>query len=114
MFGTVCDEPSAGEESIIITTMSQMTMHLVVPGLGHAQPLFLTAIAVNRFTAFAFPLKHASMWRTRTVIVAIISLTVMSVLLGSVWPVAVAIRQAVMCLRAIKKQHWETKCYASS
>ncbi|KAH7710135.1 hypothetical protein AAVH_22578 [Aphelenchoides avenae] len=53
----------------IRTAINKIAEHAVEPALGHAQQLFLTAIAVNRFTAFAFPLKHASMWRTRTVVV---------------------------------------------
>lgn len=90
-------------------TMNKIVLYVAVPILGHAQLLFLTAIAANRFTAFAFPLKHAAIWRTRTVVVTIILLTVMSIFLGAAYPVAVAIHQSFVCSWP-KNQDWEFLC----
>lgn len=121
IFGTVYDHISFIEQedpkthaikySVTLgTIMSQITEYAIVPTLGHAQPIFLTAIAVNRFTAFAFPLRHASMWGTRTVVVVTISLIATSVILGSAYPATLAIYQAVACSRATRKQRVELNC----
>lgn len=93
--------------------LNHVVEHAVVPALGHAQQLFLVAIAVNRFTAFTFPLKHATIWRTRTVVIVTASLTAMSAILGAAWPVFFAILRAVNC-PVTNSADIEIYCYVSS
>lgn len=63
----------------------------------HAQSLLQTAIALTRFTAICLPLKHASMWRPRAIIVAIALVIAMSALLGAASTLFFGIRNAIEC-----------------
>ncbi|KAH7716074.1 hypothetical protein AAVH_16533 [Aphelenchoides avenae] len=121
IFGTSYDDPQTEEEDpwthelrsypTVRGTLNMIAEHVIVSILRHAQPLFLTAIAVNRFTAFAFPLKHASMWRTRTVVVAMISLAVMAIFLGAALTVICAIRDAVQCWGLTARERAKLFCW---
>ncbi|KAH7718436.1 hypothetical protein AAVH_14118 [Aphelenchoides avenae] len=117
IFGTIYDKPmiqrlntTEPDEPSIRATLNQIVMHAVVPALGHAQPLFLTAIALNRFTAFVFPLKYVSIWRTRTVVVVTISLAAAAIFMGSASLATLAIYQAVKCSGATRRQRDKLGC----
>ncbi|KAH7700246.1 hypothetical protein AAVH_32636, partial [Aphelenchoides avenae] len=120
IFGTSYDDPKSVVEDpwthetrsypTFGGTLNMITEHVIVSILRHAQPLFLTATAFNRFTAFAFPLKHASMWRIRTVVVATTSLAVASVLLGATLPIVCAIHDAMKCWGATARERDKLFC----
>lgn len=90
--------------------VTNVVLIFFIPVFVYAQPLFLTAIAVNRFTAFSFPLKHAFIWRVRTVVVVTIALAATAVVLGVGCPGVTALIQLVKCSRASKKEREELYC----
>lgn len=114
IFGTQYDvgyttELVNGTKEYYPTVMAQIndvTQHVILPVVLHAPPLFIAAIAANRFTAFCFPLRHAAIWRRRAVIVVTAVLATTCVLLGTAYPAAMMINQAVKCSRATAIQ-WE-------
>lgn len=48
------------------------------------RPLVHTIIAVNRLTAFAFPMRHSSIWNRRTVVASIVGMVLLAILLDGV------------------------------
>lgn len=80
-----------------------VVLHIIVPVFAHAQSLFLTAVAVNRFTALCFPLKHAALWSSRRVALSVSTLTAVDVLLGAGLPIVTLVRQHVTCSSATEK-----------
>lgn len=92
------------------TWVSDLTISIVEPIFSHAQPLLLTAIAANRFTAFCLPLKHSSLWRARPTVVVVAVIAVMSTFLGVVCPVAILVRQAVLCSVANRRYKDDLYC----
>lgn len=50
----------------------------------YAQTMLHTLIAVNRFTAFFYPLNHASMWNKRVVRGTLAGVTLLSILLHAI------------------------------
>lgn len=121
IFGTFYDypmiawtDPRTNETDYYPATrayINGVVLHIIVPVFAHAQSLFLTAVAVNRFSALCFPLKHAIFWSSRRVAVVVITLTVMAVLLGAGLPVVTLIRQYVVCSAANEKESEALSCY---
>lgn len=49
-----------------------LTLALIASIGSTLQPLIHTIVSFNRLTAFAFLLRHSSIWRPRTVLIAVI------------------------------------------
>lgn len=63
------------------------------------QPLCHTVIAVNRFTAFAYPIEHSHTWNRRTVFVLLTSISTIALLLTAIPSVAFGIHFGTMTER---------------
>lgn len=92
------------------TSLNVVTLRFIIPVFTHAQPLFLTAIAVNRLTAICFPLKHAAMWSARKVAIVVFAMSMAAVLLGAGPSVVDVLWQAVVCWTATVKEREDRFC----
>lgn len=69
------------------SSVVQILLHIlseVMTILTMCQPLVHTVIAVNRLTAFAFPLRHSTIWNRRSVTATILGMATLAVLLDGV------------------------------
>lgn len=95
-----------------LTSLNGVTLRFIIPVFTHAQPLFLTAVAVNRLTAICFPLKHAVIWSARTVAAVVVTLAMMAMLLGAGTSVVSIVRQIAACWTATAKEREDLSCGA--
>lgn len=95
-----------------LASLNDVTLRFIIPIFIHAQPLFLTAIAVNRLTAICFPLKHAAIWRARTVAIVVLALAMTALFLGAGVSVIAFVRQVVVCSSATAKRREDLNCGA--
>lgn len=67
--------------------------NILLPVGAACQPLLLLAIAVNRLTAFAFPLTNADLWRPRRIVAVLVAVALTSTLMGTSGPLWLAFRR---------------------
>lgn len=84
----------------------QHTVYIIV----NYQPLAHTTIAMNRFTAFAFPMSHTFIWSRLTVVVAVVSAATTALLLTAVPTIYFGIMYACFTpkIQKVVVAHWYT------
>lgn len=64
----------------VVEGVTQILEHSVLIAVVY-QPLVHMTIAINRLAAFAFPLRHSTIWSRRTVTVSTLGMTTVAILL---------------------------------